>query len=246
MGILRIGATAGRRQREPDRLLNAVHYSERMADARGGRRLTRDDVAAAALRLLDEHGLPDLTMRRLGAALDVQPSALYWHYPDKQTLLAAVADRIVAGAARHRGGADAPGDATAAIRDQASALRLALLAHRDGAEVVASTTALGLGAADARDALAAAVAGAGFAAGAADRAADALLHFVLGHVTHEQQRTQLARLGVIAADEHRGGDARDGFDFGIDLLVRGLASLRGRETGSGVGPAGLEPTTSTV
>ncbi|WP_233189149.1 TetR/AcrR family transcriptional regulator, partial [Subtercola sp. Z020] len=59
-------------------------------------RHTRAGVVDAALRILDDQGLPDLTMRHLAAALDVQPSALYWHFPNKQTLLAAVADRIVA------------------------------------------------------------------------------------------------------------------------------------------------------
>ena len=221
-----------------------------MVDARAGRRLTRDDVATAALRLLDEHGLPDLTMRRLGAALDVQPSALYWHYPDKQTLLAEVADRIVAGAARRRSGPRAPGGWADGVRDEAGALRLALLAHRDGAEVVASTTAFGLGAMDARDALVEAVAAGGFPSTTAERAASALLHFTLGHVAHQQQRDQLARLGAVDADPAWAQDAADGFAFGVDLLVRGLISREdaGGEAGaaSGVGPAGLEPTTSTV
>ena len=221
-----------------------------MVDARAGRRLTRDDVATAALRLLDEHGLPDLTMRRLGAALDVQPSALYWHYPDKQTLLAEVADRIVAGAARRPTDPRASGDWAHGVRDEARALRLALLAHRDGAEVVASTTAFGLGAMAARDALADAVAAGGFPATTAERAASAVLHFVLGHVAHEQQREQLARLGAIAVDPAAARETEDGFAFGIDLLVRGLISLvdagGDADTAGGVGPAGLEPTTSTV
>ncbi len=56
-----------------------------MVRAHAAGRHSRDDVARTALRILDEHGLPDFTMRRLGAALDVQPSALYWHFPDKQS-----------------------------------------------------------------------------------------------------------------------------------------------------------------
>jgi AcrR family transcriptional regulator len=60
-------------------------------------RYNKSDVLEAALKLLDELGLPDLTMRKLAASLDVQPSALYWHYPNKQTLLAEVSDTIVAG-----------------------------------------------------------------------------------------------------------------------------------------------------
>ena len=58
-------------------------------------KLSPDDVVTAALDILDRQGLPDLTMRRVASALDVQASALYWHFPNKQTLLAALADRIV-------------------------------------------------------------------------------------------------------------------------------------------------------
>jgi TetR/AcrR family tetracycline transcriptional repressor len=231
-----------------------------MAEARGGRGRTRDDVARAALRILDEHGLPDLTMRRLAAVLEVQPSALYWHFPDKQGLLAEVADRIVAESASHRPrrpAGDRPWDER--VRDEATALRAALLAHRDAAEVVASTAVLGLGASAASSALAEAVAASG--AGEADtaRAAAAILHFVLGHVAHEQQRDQLARLGLVhpAPSARTRRESADGFRFGVELLVRGLTELRahGREAGGPgpadrdgktVGPAGLEPTTSTV
>jgi TetR/AcrR family tetracycline transcriptional repressor len=234
--------------------LNAVHYSGGMAEARGGRGHTRDDVARAALGILDEHGLPDLTMRRLAAALQVQPSALYWHFPDKQGLLAEVADRIVAESAAHRPRrprGQRPWDER--VQDEAGALRGALLAHRDGAEVVASTTVLGLGSSAARRALADAVAAAGIGEADTARAAAALLHFVLGHVAHEQQRDQLARLGVVqpAPSARARRESAEGFRFGVDLLVRGLSDLRGTrpvaaETTREVGPAGLEPTTSTV
>src|ERR1700712_2518028 len=109
------------------------------APTRNGRH-SRDDVANAALRILDEYGLPDLTMRRLAAALDVQPSALYWHFPNKQTLLAELADRICS-----RGPSAAPaGDWMLVTTAEATRLRDALLAYRDGAEVVASTLALRL------------------------------------------------------------------------------------------------------
>ena len=51
----------------------------------------RHDVVERAVTVLDEYGLADLTMRRLAAELDVRPSALYHHFANKQTLLAAVA-----------------------------------------------------------------------------------------------------------------------------------------------------------
>lgn len=58
-------------------------------------RYHRSDVVRRAITVLDEYGLESLTMRRLAAELGVQPSALYHHVPNKQTLLAAVADEIL-------------------------------------------------------------------------------------------------------------------------------------------------------
>ena len=55
----------------------------------------RTDVVAHAHDLLDTHGLGALTMRRLGSDLGVQPSAIYHHFANKQSLLAAVAEEIL-------------------------------------------------------------------------------------------------------------------------------------------------------
>ncbi|MGO4536018.1 TetR/AcrR family transcriptional regulator C-terminal domain-containing protein [Leifsonia sp. 2MCAF36] len=200
-----------------------------MAGNETGRRHSRDDVAEAALRILDDLGLPDLTMRRLAGALDVQPSALYWHFPNKQTLLAELADRIVA----TRRAAELPGDAPwqDAVRAEAGALRDALLSYRDGAEVVSSTLALGLGSPETVDRLARAVARGGFDAETSRRAATALLHFVLGHVSHEQQRIQYDSLGVLVNEPASPLDEDDpaaAFAFGVGLLVGGLELSRSR------------------
>ncbi|WP_348788740.1 TetR family transcriptional regulator [Leifsonia sp. NPDC080035] len=208
-----------------------------MTGNESGRRHTRDDVALTALRILDDYGLPDLTMRRLAAALDVQPSALYWHFPNKQTLLAELADRIVAQAAVRRVAAPAdsaaavPGDGMSGVRAEAAALRDALLAYRDGAEVVASTLALGLGSTLAHDRLAAAVAAGGFDDATSGRAATALLHFVLGHVSHEQQRMQYDSIGVLSdagAAPAEDDDPAAEFAFGVGLFVGGLELSRSR------------------
>ena len=45
----------------------------------------------AAVGILQDFGMGDLYMRRVAAVLGVQASALYWHVPDKQSLLARVA-----------------------------------------------------------------------------------------------------------------------------------------------------------
>jgi AcrR family transcriptional regulator len=197
-------------------------------------RHSRDDVVAAALTILDDQGLPDLTMRRLAATLDVQPSALYWHFANKQTLLASLADQIVARAAVPR----ADGDWMAGVRAEADALRDALLAFRDGAEVVSSSLALGLGAGEAQERLSVAIERGGFDRDTSGIAAAALLHFVLGHVSHEQQRLQADSLGVVTeahsadpATAFAGDRGRAAFDFGITLLLTGLdVQARSRAT----------------
>ncbi|MEF2978997.1 TetR/AcrR family transcriptional regulator C-terminal domain-containing protein [Subtercola sp. YIM 133946] len=184
-------------------------------------RHSRDDVAETALRILDEHGLPDLTMRRLAAALDVQPSALYWHFPNKQTLLAELSDRI---ASRGRALPDTSADWMLVTAAEATGLRDALLTYRDGAEVVSSSFALGLGASVPLERLENAVRLGGFDDETTSRASTALLHFVLGHVSHEQQRMQYDSMGVAAGPETP-DDSAAAFAFGVRLFVEGLRQL---------------------
>jgi len=57
-------------------------------------RYRSSDVVERALVVLDTWGLADLTMRRLGAELGVQPSALYHHFANKQQLFEAVLDSL--------------------------------------------------------------------------------------------------------------------------------------------------------
>lgn len=55
-------------------------------------RFTRDDAVVAAVAIVDDSGVEALTMRRLSAALGVDPMALYRHFADKGEVVAAVAD----------------------------------------------------------------------------------------------------------------------------------------------------------
>lgn len=56
--------------------------------------LTRDRVLRHALRIVDTDGLHALTMRRLGAELDVDPMAVYRHVPNKAQLLDGVTELL--------------------------------------------------------------------------------------------------------------------------------------------------------
>src|SRR6202012_992090 len=49
--------------------------------------LSRDKVLEAALRLIDEHGLAALSMRRLASDLGVEAMSLYHHVRNKADLL---------------------------------------------------------------------------------------------------------------------------------------------------------------
>lgn len=179
--------------------------------------LSEDSVLDAAVAILDSFGLADLTMRRLGDALDVSPGAIYHHVPNKQTLLALVADRVVSGV---------PGPAGSwrdALAGWASGLRSALLAHRDSADLVASGRAMGLCAVDAAAPPALVLAQAGVPDADAAAAASTLVHFVLGHVAEEQARLDWERFG--RPDPGRRRTATDGtFELGVGLLIDGVAS----------------------
>lgn len=57
-------------------------------------RLTRSAVVDRALQLADAEGIEALTIRRLATELGVTPMALYWHFRNKEELIAGLADRI--------------------------------------------------------------------------------------------------------------------------------------------------------
>lgn len=165
-----------------------------------------DDVVAGALGVLDSHGLEFCSMRRVAAALDVQPSALYHHVPNKQTLLALMADRLVADVLV---AADGPPSVRAATL--AHDLRDAMLAVRDGAEVVATASAFRLGVSRLESDLAAAL---------DDRdGARTLLLFVFGHTQATQMHRLASSVGAIEADP----DLDASFDRGLQIVLRGLS-----------------------
>ncbi|MEV5710642.1 TetR/AcrR family transcriptional regulator C-terminal domain-containing protein [Actinoallomurus sp. NPDC052274] len=201
-------------------------------------RLTRDQVVAGGLDLLDEVGLDKLTMRRLAAALGVQNGATYWHFSSKQALLEAMADRMLEGVTS----AVDPGlPWDARVAETAHRLRGALLARRDGARLFAGVffplpNALAYG-----DAMTATLREAGLALRDAVWAVDALTYYVVGHATEEQLaaalpdggRSAVARLrSALDPDRHpalhaAAGDVaaphpQEHFGYGLELLLSGI------------------------
>jgi AcrR family transcriptional regulator len=97
--------------------------------------LDQSQIVRAALELLDEVGFEGLTMRNLAKKLGVKAASLYWHVRNKQDLLSLLAEEICAPIHEP--------DRTLSWQHQLEVLaddyRGALLAHRDAAQVLASS-----------------------------------------------------------------------------------------------------------
>ena len=159
-------------------------------------RYRRADIVGRAIDVLDAHGLDALSMRRIAADLGVQPGALYHHFTNKDELLAAVADELVARGRRTSEVVAWDADLTLVCVD----LRDAMRAVRDGAELVAAVHDAGTGALEPAARVAAALGRAGADEDLVRVASAMLVEFVIGHVD----------------------DPADDFRLGLGLLLDGL------------------------
>lgn len=208
--------------------------------------LRREQVVEAALELLDEVGLDGLTMRRLGEKLNVKAATLYWHIKNKQELLEAMAEAMLADCAASPPRA-APGLARAI--EVAGQLRAALLARRDGARVFGGTYVAQPNTLQISERLLAALREAGLPLRAVAWGAWTITYYVIGFTLEEQALVVRAGADPGKADPalfrgavERGAyphlaaalphllstdtDAR--FRYGLELLLKGLeAELEG-------------------
>ncbi|MEV0380560.1 TetR/AcrR family transcriptional regulator C-terminal domain-containing protein [Nonomuraea sp. NPDC050643] len=192
--------------------------------------LKRADVVTGALSLLDTDGLDGLTMRKLGARLGVQAGGIYWHFKNKEALLGAMADRIVGEVTETP---LTPGPWDTQLTEIAHRLRRALLAHRDGARVVAGTYVVEPNTVRGGHQAARILTDAGFPLDRAGWVIFAAMYYVLGHTIEEQAQraagdweqrgtdladTELHRVmdGVIRADPE------ERFAYGLELFIDGV------------------------
>jgi len=147
--------------------------------------LTRDAVVTAALALLDARGLEAVTMRSLAQSAGVTASTLYWHIRDKDELREALADQIMAPALEALPPLEPISDDREWLFAASRALRAALLAHRDGARVVAEARD-SLGRGDFSNAAMTALVARGVALGEARIRVLAAERFTVGYVLEEQ------------------------------------------------------------
>ncbi|MGV9826259.1 TetR/AcrR family transcriptional regulator [Gordonia sp. NPDC003429] len=198
---------------------------------------TRADILRAAREILVHHSLADLSMRRLATEVGVRPNALYWHFPDKQTLLAALADDILHDVSPTADTAEWDAvDWDRGLADIAVAMRRQLLRVPDSAEVVSSAWASGLASRAVADHLTAAARAGGLSTRDAHAVSTAICQLIIGLTIEEQTRAQMERLGVTGPS---GRDFDAEFTDALGVLIDG-ARMRSTHLDPGPGPAAAE------
>jgi len=196
-------------------------------------RFTTDEIAEAALRLVDESGVGALSMRALANALGTGPMTLYNYVADKEGLEELVVAAIVAEVRLPDPTDDWQHDAYAI----ASAMWSGVRAHPAAIPLVLTrrmSSATGFAAADA---LIAALTRAGLD----DRDRLSAFHALLGFVTGAAQADLAgplvaARIGSVAGSDFPNVEAlsevakrttvEEDFDRGLRMLLDGIATRR--------------------
>jgi TetR/AcrR family transcriptional regulator, tetracycline repressor protein len=200
--------------------------------------LTRDDVVRAAVEVLDDEGLPGLTLRAVATRLGVSAPTLYWHVKDKRHLLDLVAEQVLADLPdAHR--PPRPGESVCEWLAESARLRRALLlAHRDSVQVVAGNRPTESGMQQIEQTLGVLVA-AGLEAGEAVRVLTALGSFILGDALETQAARErpleelpggVERHPTLLAATRTAGGEDERFEEGLTLLMDGLRVRLERRT----------------
>jgi AcrR family transcriptional regulator len=191
--------------------------------------LSRERVLAAALALVDRDGLKGLSMRRLGAELDVEAMTLYHYVPTKDALLDGLVELVLG-----RSGPAFDGDDwRSMLAHHASSLRATLLAHPNVLPLVAARPAVTPDTLRAIEQGVRMLVDAGFPLGRALDALNALSVFVIGHATSEvaigpdappPDLTDFPLLAE-AAETGQGTDDETRFRYAVDALIAGFDAV---------------------
>lgn len=202
-------------------------------------RFTIDDIASAALGIVDTSGPAALSMRALAAALGTGPMTMYNYVADKEALEELVVAAVVADIDVPEPSEDWRHD----VHAVATAMWLGVRSHPAAVPLVLTrrmTSATGFAIADA-------LVGALHRAGLSDRDRLSAFHAVLGLVTGAAQAELAgplmrgadraadvaARIGAVAGADHphiaalsevaQATTVEDDFDGGLRMLIDGIA-----------------------
>ncbi len=145
--------------------------------------LTREQIVAEALRLLDTEGVDALSMRKLAAGLGVGTTSLYWYVANRDELIELVIDEIYGELELPGGASVGADDWREAARRLAHSIRSTTLRHPwvvSMLDQVVGATFLGPNLAKATERMFALFEGAGFELREAERALNTLTSYVFG------------------------------------------------------------------
>jgi AcrR family transcriptional regulator len=176
--------------------------------------LSVERIVDVACRIVERDGLAGLSMRKLGAELDVDPMAVYHHVADKRELLALVTARTI--------GAMAPPDPMAPwdtrVRQWAMNYWELVATHRDLTLAGLADPAIAAGGLPSTESLIAAIADSGLPADLVEPTAFIVVDAVHGAAlsgvptgTGRSRNRELARL-------------RAAFAVGLDTIIAGIAA----------------------
>jgi AcrR family transcriptional regulator len=226
--------------------------SERDARQRRAQRprsLTKEAIVAAAVKVLDAEGLDAMTMRRVAQEFHTSASSLYAHVADKDELIELVVERVLGDLAPP--GPPDPENWQEQVKQFGRAVRNLWAQHADLARASFARIPLGPNALRSSEALLAILRAAGISDRVVGYAAD-LLPLYVGAVAyeeglfsqqdiaHEQFATyvselhdyfaalpadQFPNLKALAAPLTSGTEEDERFEFGLEVLVRGIEAI---------------------
>jgi AcrR family transcriptional regulator len=207
--------------------------------------LSRERVLRAAIVLADLGGIESLTMRNLGQELGVEAMSLYNHVANKDDLLDGMVDLVFSEIAVPSDRADW----RTAMRQRAISAREALLRHRWATSLMQSRSKPGPATLRHHDSMLGSLRQAGFTVEMAAHAYSVMDSYIYGFALQQMNlpldsaekvaRGALDILHQLPAGQHPhltemiiehgmkpGYDYADEFEFGLDLILDGLARLR--------------------
>jgi AcrR family transcriptional regulator len=221
--------------------------------------LTRDAIVEAALMVLDREGFDRFSMRAVAEELETGAGSLYWHVRGKEELLNLVVDRVI-------GELEVPAPDPPRWQEQVKELgrqmRALMNRHRDIARVTLGRIPLGPNAVEASERILAILREGGVPDRTAAWVVD-LMSLYVGAFAFEESLGLASPTGedlppeqvvdmvgayfrslpperfpnTFAVMQHlTAGDVDERFEFGLDVLVRGLAESAGTSVPGGVDP----------
>ena len=227
---------------------DAAPLRRRGRPRRGSSALSRERVIDVAARLLEHVGLEQLTMRRIAVELGVDPMSLYNYVDNREALLDGIALRFL----ENLDEVQPTGELRTDLRALANAFRRAASTRPQAATLLLTRELGSMASLTSTDAALGVLRRAGLSPEQSVRGFRAVFAFLVGTVLREvsvgptfsgqdlgelhDRSAELEAAGLAYVAESAPNlavcDHAEEFDFGIDLILRGLEDLlRAAETG---------------